>query len=468
MARAEQFFLAALLCVGTSVGIQAQAIVDSTGGTAGSYTTIADALATNEAEIIVKNTGVYQEGVLITRDVIVRGEDPNNPPVIAMKALASQPALGPGDGIYIGGDGLSSDNLEITFKDFVVIPALTDGPTDDAFSVSPNPGAILDVTIENVVCAPNDGTDKPLATSVWDDPDLSASGVVTIPDDGIYLMDEDFDGFDGDIQTTLKDFVIIGVGGDAFVLWPGNNGAASITGSGLGASYAGRYALQLSDQNPVTITGTQENPGWVARKNTIGLIFFQGSDVNLDHIVAVDNNNCGLRIDSDSNINVSISDSLFARNTIQGIMIPWTPPVAKTWTISDCTFFNNDLSNGDWTNLELTSDVTADLTLNVNDCIFAGPEAEAILNTNANVIANNCAFVTAGPYALPSAFVGTPPTENGTVNDDPDFVNVDTDPLLDDSFDVQAAAYATASSTAGPLNGWGDGPFALVSDWSVY
>lgn len=469
MVKVERFLVGAVMCLGAVGVLQAQGIVDASGVTVGSYPTINAALAANETDIVVKNTGVYHEGLLLTRDVIVRGEDPNNPPVIAMEALASQPVLGPGDGIYIGGDGQSADNLDITFKNFILIPALTNSITDDAFSVSPNPGGILKVNIENVLCAPNNGSDQPLTTDVWANPDLAGAGVIRVPDDGIYLMNDQFSGFDGDIQVTLTDLRMIGVGGDAFVLYAGQNGSASITASGLAATHSGRYAAQISQENPLTITGTRENPGWIARKNAVGILCFGGGQVQFDHVVAVDNEDCGLRVDANNNVNVAISNSLFARNKFQGVVVKNAPPAAKTWSISDTTFLNNDTGNNGIANLEFTSDVTADMTANVNDCIFAGTDSEAIQNAGAaNVIANNCAFVTAGPNALPSVFLGTPPTENSSVNADPEFTNIDTDPLLANSFDVGSVAYATASSTSGELNGWGDGPGSSVRDWSVY
>jgi len=472
MANIRKFATLALATLAVTA-TQAQTVtVDKTGITAGSYTSIADALASSASEIVVKNTGVYNEGVLITRSVIVRGEDPNNRPVIAMKGLTTQPALGPGDGVFIGGDGNTTNDLDITFRDFILIPATSGGPTDDCMSVTPNPGALLKLNLTNVLCAPNDGSDKPLATSVWDNPDFNAPGVVRIPDDGIYLMDDQFSGFAGDIQATIKDVTFVGVGGsnaggDAFVLYPGRLGRASLTLSGLGASYSSRYATQTSTISNLTVSGTRSNPGWVARKNGVGLIFFAAGDVTLDHVVATDNNDCGMRIDADSNKSLTMTNSFFAHNKFQGITIPYAPDAPKTFSISDTTFYNNDAGNNDIYSLELGADGTADLTVNVTDCIFAGSDSEAIQNKGAaNVTAKNCAFVTAGPDALPGTVSNV--TEIASVNADPQFVNTNTNPLSPTSFDVQNTAYATASSTGGRLNGWGDGPGSAVRDWSVY
>ena len=160
-------YLFGMLCtVGFASLASAQVIVDSTGATPGSVTTINAALATQPAEIVVKNTGVYEEALLITFDTILRGEDPNNPPIIAMKGNSSQPAAGTGDGIYLGGDGLSGGDMNFTLKNFILIPHTDGSLTDDAISICPKSGFMLNVTLDNLLIAPNNGSNAPLATNV--------------------------------------------------------------------------------------------------------------------------------------------------------------------------------------------------------------------------------------------------------------------------------------------------------------
>ncbi len=462
------FSLSLLVTGALSSNLCGQAIVDATLATPGSVSTISAALAGSASEIIVKNTGVYNEALLITRSVILRGEDPNNRPIIAMQANASQPSLGNGDGIYIGGTASGSGEQTIEFKNFIVIPSQTNPITDDAFSVTANPGGLLNFTMENVLCAPNNGMDQPLATSVWDNPDLAAPGVIRVPDDGMYLMDEQFAGFDGDIKAVLTNVVMIGVGataggGDAFVIYPGNNGAGSATLSGLGASHNHRYAMQTDYEVPFIITGTNENPGFVMRKNNVGIIFFTAGDLDVDHMVAVENANVGIRVDADTVVDFDITDSLFANNGFQGIYLPFTSTTPKTWSISNTTFYNNGYAN-----LNTNATTVADLTVNVTDCIFAGPVSPGIWNEGAAVInVDNSALVTEGPDALPVATQG-PVNVTDQINSDPAFVSKAVDPLVATSFDVTATAYATASSTGGPLNGWGEGPASNVQDWNLY
>src|SRR5690606_1443670 len=144
----------------------------------------------------------------------------------------------------------------------------------------------------------------------------------------------------GDIAATLTDVRFIGVGGDSFVLFAGINGGGSITASGLASVQSGRYAAQLSDANPVTITGTKENPGWVARKNAVGILVFEAGEVAMDHIIALDNGDCGLRVDANTTADFTISDSLLAHNHFQGIVIKYAPTSAADWVITDSTFYN--------------------------------------------------------------------------------------------------------------------------------
>jgi len=459
---------------------QAQQIVDATGAAPGSVTTIGAALAGSASEIIVKNTGVYNEALLITRSVILRGEDPNNRPIIAMQANATQPALGPGDGVYIGGTAGGNTNQTIEMRNFILIPALTGGPTDDAFSITPNAGAVLTVTLDNILCAPNNGSNQPLATSVWDNINLAQASIVRIPDDGVYLMDNEFAGFNGDIQATFNNFQMIGVGGgttngDAIVVYPGDGGSGSATFTGVGTSYASRYGMQASDNNNVTftITGSQANPGWISRKNTnAGFILFQGTTWNIDHLVAVDNGAFGVRADADAVTNFNMTDSLLANNNAEGFWSSFAPPAAKSWTISNSTFFNNGRSGTNISNIKLEAAITNQFTLTVTDSIIAGSGSTGFENLGAGVIvADNCGVVTAGANAL---IAQNRPTTTGPVNvsdvinSDPQFTSVTVDPVGASSFDVGGTGYGSASSSGGALNGWGDGPSTAVQDWTLY
>lgn len=472
------FSVLSLLALGVAAQAQQQ-IVDATGATPGSVTTIGAALSGSATDIVVKNTGLYNEALLITRDVTVRGEDPNNRPIIALAGNASQPALGTGDGVYIGGTSGGVGNQTIVFKNFILIPALTGGPTDDAFSITPNVGGILNVTLENILCAPNNGSNQPLATSVWDNPNLAAAGVVRIPDDGVYLMDNQFGGFDGDIQATFTDFTMIGVGGattngDGLVVYPGDGGNGSATFTRVGTSYC-RWGMQASDNNNViyTITGTQAAPGWVSRKNTSsGFTLFQGTTWNIDHLVSVENGIFGVRADADTITNFSMTNSLIANNGAEGFWSNYDPGTAKSWSISNSTFYNNGRNGTDISNIKIEALATNLLTLTVSDSIVAGPGSTGFENLGAAVIvADNSGIVTAGTNALLAV---TRSTSTGTVtitdavNADPAFSSVAVDPVGATSFDVTSSSYATASTTGGALNGWGDGPTSSVSEWSIY
>src|SRR5690606_37211487 len=106
-----------------------------------------------ESEIIVKNTGVYQEALMITRDVVLRGEDPANRPVVALKGNPTQPSLGTGDGIYAGGTVGGTADLTIDIRDMIFIPNLDGSIADDGYSITPNEGAVLNFIMDNVLSA---------------------------------------------------------------------------------------------------------------------------------------------------------------------------------------------------------------------------------------------------------------------------------------------------------------------------
>ncbi len=456
----------AVVISATAALSQGQAIVDATGATPGSVTTIGAALAGSQSEIIVKNTGLYNEALMITRSVILRGENPNDPPIVALQGNATQPTLGTGDGIYAGGTSGGSGNLAIEIRNFIFIPSLTNSIADDGFSITPNVGGNLNFTMDNVLCAPNNGSNQPTADSVWDN-DVTGT---SIPGAWFYLMGQSqFGGFDGNIIANVTNCTFIGAGTDATVFYPGTAGSVNV--SGLGTSYSGRYATQFDNVVPVNITGTKENPSWVARKNAIGLIIFESGTITINNLIAVDNNNTGLRVDADTVETLNLSESLFVNNATQGLYIPFDPPGAKTWTVDDCTFVNNGTNTGAgvFGNIQITA-AGPNLTLNVADSIFGGPSAPGIENLGTAVVnLSNSALITAGPQALPSgmATVGTINTTN-VINADPVFASIATDPLVDASFDVTASAYATAGTGGTPLNGWGEGPSSSVSDWTLY
>lgn len=101
---------------------------------------------------------------------------------------------------------------------------------------------------------------------------------------------------------------------------------------------------------------------------------------------------------------------------------------------------------------------------------------------NNQIILDGVAMIGEGPYALRltgdgsflgySPGTGTPPMiGTASTHADPLFVFVDqNDPLNPDFLDVTSSAFATASSTGGPLGGGADfvGNPSGVSDWTIY
>jgi len=473
----NNIFLASALAGAATAS--ATVVVDATGVTPGSVQTITQALATTDLDILVKNTGVYNESLLVTRNVTIRGEDPNNRPIITLKGNLLQPRYGSGDGVYVGGVAGSTENQTIALKNLIFLPATTDGLTGYTISASANANAVLSLTLENILIAPNNGSDAPLATSVWDNPDLAAPGVVRPPWAAIYMVDETITtdpGFNGDIQAVFKDVVVIGATTrDGIVVYAGENGNGSVELSGVGTSYNGRYGAQFGSRVPFTITGTKEKPGFVSRKNVdTGIVQFQGSTVTWDNVILTENGTRGTRVDADTVETFNMTESLIALNGTEGFWSRWTPEVTKNWTISSSTLYKNGRNGSDLANIKLEFDITSLLTLTITDTIIAGSGSTGIENisNNGNIIVNNSGLVTAGPDALLSVTRNTntvAPVINNAINADPVFSSVAVDPLDEGSFDVNAAAYVTASSENGNLNGWGEGPgTAAVSAWSLY
>lgn len=468
-------FAAGLAIMCTAHGY-ATVVVDATGATPGSVTTINAALAGTDPDIMVKNTGVYEESLLIQKNVTIRGEDPANRPIIAVNQLPSQPScLGAGgaerDGIYIG-TSETSGNVSVTLQNLIVIPTVTGTkPSDDAITGTAHPGNTVNLTIDNLLIAPNNGSNQPVATDVWADPNLA--GTTRINDDGIFFADDEFYGLAGLTSHNYKDLTIIGVGGDGIVQVNGP-GVSNNTFERVNISYAVRYGMQLSEGTAnYSFIGTHDAPSTIIRKCTggtaIGLALVRAGTALVDNAVILDAR-LGMRADWDTVNMLTITNSLFAGNSADGLWTQYAAAAPKLWLVSNCTFFAN--GGGVAPSVKAENQTTANSTFIFMDSVFAGTGTYAVENRGAaSITLNNCALVTAGPDAL-LAVLGPGNTgsvlETNTVNADPQFASTAFAPVVATSFDVANPAYATANSTGGPLNGWGDGPGSAVRDWSVY
>lgn len=299
-----------------------------------------------------------------------------------------------------------------------------------------------------------------------------------IPDDGIYIMtDPALGGLGGRANVDITKVTIIGVGGgngngDGLICFAGDDSTVNV--SELHVSYSSSDATQLSHKTDWNYTGTHANPSVVVRKNgAIGIQHLRGKTLNMDHVVSIDNGTWGIRVDSDNTDTLNLTDSLIANNGADGFWTSYVPSHVKTFEIKNSTIFGNGASQAGAANIKLEAATNADLTVNVTDSIIAGAGTRGLHNlSSAGLNVANCGLPTTGVDALTAVIH---PDSTGPVNitnslsDDPQFANTSTIPFAPNAFDILAGAYATASSTNGALNGWGDGPPpADVADWAMY
>jgi hypothetical protein len=443
------------------------ATVDNTGG--GDFLTIQAAIDDGSAptEILVRNTGTpYDESILITRSLTLRGEDPGSRPVVMLQALASQPlpTSVAGDGIYIGANG-----IDVTVADLILIPSGTNTVADHMIT-----GGIetadesYSVRLHNLLITANDGSNQPLATSVWDTPDFGGAGVINMPSDGIYLMARGAfsGGADGIINLTLTDVTVNGTGGttagshDGAVLYAGIGGTGYM--SGCGFSNSQRYGIQMSDEATWTITGSQGRPSMIVYHNeSWGCRFFGAASFDVDHAYFLDNDPTddgqgGFTTDPDTVLAFSIRDSVSADNGGNGwYSATYAATGPETYTATRCTFHGNATSspfNDD--QIVIDDQPNDDLKVVLTDCIFSGG-GDGIWNVgSAGVTLNSCGAPTAGPDALNNVSdAAGVVTEVDTLNDDPAFFTTSFVGLPRNMLAPTASSYLTASSGGSYLRG---------------
>ncbi|MBN1477846.1 right-handed parallel beta-helix repeat-containing protein [Candidatus Sumerlaeota bacterium] len=460
-------FSALILMLSMSLSA-APVVVDNTGG--GDFTTIQAAIddAGAPTEILVRNTGTpYDESILITRSLSLRGEDPGSRPIVMLRALASQPlpTATAGDGMYIGANG-----IDVTVADLILIPSGTSTVADSMIT-----GGIetaddsFNVRLHNLLVTANDGSNQPLATSVWDTPDFGGAGVVNMPSDGIYLMARGTfsGGADGIINLTLTDVIVNGAGGttagthDGAVLYAGVGGTGYM--SGCGFSNSQRYGIQMSDEATWTITGSQGRPSMIVYHNeSWGCRFFGAGSFDVDHAYFIDNDPTddgqgGFTTDPDTVLAFSIRDSVSAENGGVGwYTATYAAAGPETYTATNCTFHNNAAaapSNQDQVIIDSQPD--DDLKVVFTDCLFSGAGTDGVWNvSSAGVTLNNCGAPTTGPDALTNVIdpAGTV-TEVDTLNDDPAYYTTSSVGLPRNMLAPTAAAHMTASASGSYLRG---------------
>lgn len=419
---------------------------------------------------VVLASGNYSGAINISgKSLVLRGASAASRPVFLFNA--SNPYGSSTAGLAIRGDGTSD-----TVKDIIFIPAAT-GFTKAFATATLTAGATQTVNVTNCVFACNNGSDQPAST----DPFSAAPSSGTWPNDIFYFNNGGFITAPAGVGIyNVTDCTLIGAGRDAFICYP-NAAGSKLTVTGTAIAHASRNGIQWGDDDLsstiFTISGTRAKPGLIVRdccrtQASAGLAvdgINGGGTINISRLVYTENpaNALGFIITADNTANVTISDSLFASNVGKGLNLG-TSGSAKTptVTVSKSTFFANG------TGLEFGATPPAYIA---KDNVFAGAGTgvNILTGVGAKVTMQNNALVTAGANALTAQLSGEAPASNtGVVTADPQFPSTSVASLsaLQTSFNTVGASYATASSTAGPLSGWGtwsSGP-AAVGDWSLF
>lgn len=431
-----------------------------------------DSAAASGDEVVLA-AGNYSGSISISgKSLVLRGASAASRPVFSFTGTVVY-GTSAGAGMAIRGDLTS-----VTVENITFLPGTTGftGAVKGLATATLTAGSTQTVTVNNCIFAPNDGSNQPLFTDPFADPTITNAW----PNDIFYFNNGAFVGAPaGGGIYTVKDSTLIGAGRDGFICYP-NAPGSSLTVSGTAISHSARCGTQWGDNGlastAFTVTGTRSKPGLILRNNcrtlasagsTVDGINAAGV-VNINRLVYVANgaNAIGFVIDPDETAGVTITNSLFASNTGRGLFLADSGTFTPSVTVANNTFFANG------TGLDITS---PDPTYVVRDNVFAGAGTGINLGTGvgAKVTLQNNALVTAGSNALTAQTSGEAAASNtGTVTADPQFTSTSSASLaaLQTAFNVTNGAYATASSTAGPLSGWGiaaPAP-AAAADWTLF
>ncbi len=473
---AKSCLVTSILALGSSA-LAVTYTVDNTG--AGDYTTIQDAINEADAtEVIVVNTGTpYASATaLIEKDLILRGDDPLDPPVLSVVGTGS--GNGSNDGIFVNGD------FDVTIQDLILIPH--EAGTDDAIMVNAGGSTQLNLTLQNIHITGNDGSNAP-TVPYGADPfvsvDTSAAGTDYF-EDCVYIMGTSAfgNGVDGTINCTITDVKVFGNSGggaDAFVIIPGTG--ATVDVSGLVATHCGRYAVQQatigasgvgSDTCTFNYTGTRSNPSIIAYQTVVAMYLWEGGTTTIDRAIIADSPT-GIRPDLDGLNDLVITNSLFA-NCADGVLFRFSPIFSgQTADISGSTFFNNE--NGVAVATSLDASGGGDVVIDVFDSVFAetGATGTAFFHdgTAGTFTASTNLIPSSGSYAIETVAGGASAvTVVSTLDIDPIIQGTNIANATATAFDIQNDDVLGAASDASDLTGWGDKAAAPLSapSWQSY
>lgn len=453
--------LALVFAFTTSAGAQS-VTVNSAGGA--DYTSVQAALtavSSSAAEpdvITIVGGGPYAGGYAIGSPVAIRGESPDNRPILLLAQNGSV------SGRETSGIA-NAAAVDIVLENLILLPALENKPTR-AVNIEPLSNSDnFSLTVRNVLLTSNNGSNQPLSTDGLELKDFT--GATSFGDDGFWILGT-FSGrpsgtvhgqFENVIVTHLDDDSTVSSmslrNQDGFVIGGENT---SVTFINVISSYNDRWGMQLLSDLTAHLEGTPDKPIICKGCGSAGILCYSGHH-KWSYVELLDNP-LGTRIDADTNLSFVADHLTVANSSETGLGVFWTPTTLKEFPISSSTFYNNKRNVAivpvDAENAARSDQVTVVL----KDSIFAGFVDQTFLETEmiegadqkfSNVIIDYCAVVEEGEHAIFYGFRDEKITETAVIKADPAFLSVD--PTSDDYLKVSADAYRGAASGGGDLKG---------------
>lgn len=464
-----------------SVAVLAAAMVSTAGAqtrtvaaTGADHTTIADALAwfatgsndTADPNVInITDAGIYDEAISITRPMTLQGTGSSRP-VIAARPGPTQ----------VSGDTGGADGLVITLatagnvvlKDLIIIPSRNAAIADDLLRSG---GAVeTNITLDNVLLAPNNGSDAPV--SVDGLTAVSLTGATVNGDDGAFLTAT------ATSTIILRNTVIThfqnpSTGDDGLVL-----SAAALVHiqEGCTFSYNGRLGIQANGAAFRIDPAAGRRVAVIGNQGFAGIWFAGGgaTERTIRNAVILNNGGDGIEIQNHNNPVFTLSDSIIAGNTGDGIQISSTagtvsPATTPAINIDKVTIAGNTAAP---INLIAApgSGTAAVASAAITNSIIIGGGAPA-----SSIIHNNTGAVSVSFSAVRNSTTNGTGAANVTlasvISDDPGFTATTGDPFAAAFYQVNTAAYGGAGTSNSPLAGGSNyaGPIpSSAKTWEIY
>lgn len=490
-----------ILCTAVIQIHSATIVVDK--GTGGDVTSVAAAVDiafnNSEADEIIIRPGVYSVDATVGEtlvflgrdDITLRGDDPDNRPVIVVEPNFDEAVPGEGDGVKIRmGGSLTFENLVfVPSENFTFLPDV-----DDMFAVvnvGESESSTLNLTFRHVVITHADIDFNPTTLTGFDDPRLTDN---TLRDDAINIFT--VGPPDDTVNLVLDDVIIAAYGtttdSDAVVL-DGPNISATIEGGSI-ISFARRRGVFAFNANSVTVNGTDENPVIIYGSGETMMRASSGAHV-WNHLWCVGLNegtngiNTGFaaRVDPNGGASVIANDCIFSTAVNDGIFMNFGSDTPLVYEFNRCTFHNvpemirfgfvGEPGPGENISVTATDCIVDNFFWTAPaDGTFFSPEPNVVHygdgdNTLAQLNINNMAY---SSISFVSSTSGSrQPTVNGNLIEDAAF-NYSSDEFSAATIDTflmvtNCEQLGTQGTNGAPLGGARPTPCSTdVSGWSVH